>query len=263
MRIVNPAPLPAFRQSLAKRLIESCPAELKHYLENGGDPPSKGMSLGTVVHQLVLGGCKFEEVSADNYRTKAAQEHRDAILARGYAPLLSKELEPLRSLASNIKRTIEEFFDCKMSDLECEVEHRWNHDLGDGRLLHCLGTPDAVLRGDEDIVIDLKVGEEPNPDVWDSKVGSMCYDVQAAAYHEALGSHFGHQHYIVAAQMGGAGLVSVLPLDSAYMQIGQDRWDTACKTFAGCVETDKWPAYKARPITPPGWMLAKFLKGQL
>jgi hypothetical protein len=257
MRIVNPAPLPAFRQSLAKTLIQSCPAELKHELDNGREPASKEMDLGQVVHQLVLGGCKFEEVDADSYRTAAAREHRDDIRARGFTPLLSKELEPLRALAMHIKFEIEEKLGLAVSDMRCERTIEWLKPIGKGLLLRCEGTPDAEFKAD---VLDLKVGEEPNPDIWDVKLYNMCYDVQAAAYREATGAA---RHHIVAAQMGGAGLVSVLPVSESYLAIGQDRWDESCETFARCIDTDTWPAYAPRTITPPDWIMGRFLKGKV
>jgi hypothetical protein len=73
----------------AKLLLPpNCPAKFKERMDN--PPPAKRhFEFGHLVHLLVLGiGVPTVEIDADNYRTKAAQEARDAARAEGKIPVL-------------------------------------------------------------------------------------------------------------------------------------------------------------------------------
>jgi hypothetical protein len=92
--------LPELSSSQAKALLES-PARF-NYWRGKRRPEKKSFDIGHAVHAKVLGkGMGVVELHYDNYRTKAAQEERDAAYAEGKTPLLKKELRPIEEMAES------------------------------------------------------------------------------------------------------------------------------------------------------------------
>ncbi|MCC7277471.1 MAG: PD-(D/E)XK nuclease-like domain-containing protein, partial [Chromatiaceae bacterium] len=54
--------------------------------------------------------------------------------------------------------------------------------------------------------------------------------------------------------------VGVYRLPDAALELGRRRWAEACRTYAACVESGRWPGYSETitELTLPGWALSEF-----
>lgn len=95
---------PALSYSGAKLLLPpSTPAHYR-YEQDHGRAPKREFDLGHAAHKLVLGvGAQLVDIDARDYRTKAAQEARDAAYDAGKVPLLPKERAAAERMAAAVK----------------------------------------------------------------------------------------------------------------------------------------------------------------
>jgi len=241
--------IPRFRQSLAKVLVQECPAILKAQMDSEQRAPSRAMEKGTLVDQLVFGGSNFHVIDAADYRTKAAQQARDAAREQGMVPVLADEFEPARRLAGAIKSRL------MMEGIDLEKCHKqetlqWTSAEG----VECEGTPDLIMGA---TTVDLKCGHTANPDKLEQHLYDMGWHIQAAAYQEAVSLHYHPdapgqgRHYLVCAETkSGADCITIAPLSPAYIELGMRAWRRAQHIWVKCWETNEWPEYTTRPLQP-------------
>jgi hypothetical protein len=90
----DPTEVPSLSYSVAKILLTESPMHAYYYHPRLGGhvrEQTKAMGKGQVIHKLLLGiGADIVVVRADNFRTKAAQELRDAAIAAGKTRRLSR-----------------------------------------------------------------------------------------------------------------------------------------------------------------------------
>ena len=100
----DPVPGGSLSHSGARRLLPpSCPALYRWWADHGA-ARTKAFDLGHVAHRLVLGaGADVEVVEADDWRTKAAREHRDRAHADGAVPLLIADYLVAQEMAAAIR----------------------------------------------------------------------------------------------------------------------------------------------------------------
>lgn len=109
--VQDPCPEPSLSASVAWELITRSPlhAWAKHPRLNLEPIRKQGAALdfGSVAHRLLLGdGIRIVVVEADNYRTKVAQQLRDAAYAAGDVPILSVEYERATEMAAAARRQL-------------------------------------------------------------------------------------------------------------------------------------------------------------
>lgn len=259
---------PRFHQSMGRTLITECPAALKWQLDNGFKA-TRNMEKGTMVHQLVLGGgVRFHTIQATlasgkkkgqratNFQCTAAAEEAEDARSRGLVPVFERELEELHQLAANV-RTALAAYGIDLEACEREKTHQWTSPEG----IECEGTPDLrLIERHQILTLDLKVGYTANPDDWDRKLDADCSDLQAAAYEEQAEEEHGSlpkQHIIVAAETEAWCPVSIMPVSESYMEIGRKKWARAKHIWRNCCEDDKWPSYRARPLSPPNYVIQR------
>lgn len=258
-----------FRQSLAKTLLGKSPAHVAWELTEERRKATSKMNRGTLIDQLVFGQTNYHTVTApyasgprkgqpaEDWTSKAAKDERAAAEERGQLPVLQHELDNAREVAGGIRAAL------MAEDIDlstCVVQHTIQWDGPGG--VKCEGTPDLyfVHRDEEGApicvdTIDLKTGDNANPEWLDGHVHAMGWDIQAAAYQEAVHSLFPEanqrgQHWLLVAECEGPRCITFEPLSSAYMDIGYSRWTKACLTWKQCIETGVWPEYPKRPISP-------------
>lgn len=245
-----------FHQSYAKTLLFGCPAELQWELEEERRKPTRTMEKGTVVDQFLLGGLTYHTVQARDWRTKAAKQERDAARERGQVPMLEHEIGDLEETAGLVRsRLLEHGLDLTTTVNQQVVT--WI--APDGTF--CEGTPDIMFATPMGVVTcDLKVGERCAPDFLDDQVYKMCWDIQGAAYGEAARAWFdvpdaAHEHWIIRASPKLPHCITICPLSEQYMTMGQRRLIQARAIWRECLETNDWPEYESRPLSPRHWHL--------
>jgi hypothetical protein len=243
-------------QSIAKMLVFQCPAVARYLLDNPDEKkPSREMDLGSLVDQMVFGGSGWHTIDAENYRTKKAQQERDAAYERGQVPVLSKDVEAAQRLAGRIRsRLLEEGID--LNNCWKQRSMRWS---SSPLLVECEGTPDlAILHPSEWVTVDLKVGERTDPVHLGNHVVNQGWHIQAAAYQEAGFQTYPDidrrgRHLILAAETSGAQLVQLHPLSEMMMDMGRHAWERAQRIWMDCQRKNEWPEYESRELMPSNY----------
>src|SRR5262245_46871486 len=111
--IGDPCETPSLSTSIAHTLLTRSPlhAWTEHpRLGNKRPAPTVEMDDGTIIHGLLLeSGPQLDVIKADNYRTKAAQELRDAARDAGRVPVLEHKLHEMIGIAAKLLKNLSAF----------------------------------------------------------------------------------------------------------------------------------------------------------
>ncbi len=249
---------PRLHQSTANTLLRFDPLQAwyEHPDLGGEDREStSAMERGSLIHGLLLGGGAFVEIDAADFRTKAAKAARDEARAKGLLPVIKSKLDGHRDTAEACRKALQaagislEFY---------KKEHNILWTSAEG--IECESTLDAF---DNCSIVDVKVGNA-HPDKFARHVYDMGYDVQAAAYIEALDEtepeRAGRRQYIWAVvEPDAPHRCLVRPIGAAYLEMGQARWKRAKSIWQKCLSENRWPDYTegTLAIDPPHYILRR------
>ncbi len=232
-----------FRQSIAKRLLQTCPAIVRREIDHP-QAPSEEMVFGSLVDSMVFGGAdKWTIVDAPDWRTKKARE------AKSPTTVLAKTWRTAEAIADRVKALMPFHPD------RCQREVEWTSGLG----VECRGTPDYWYGCD---VYDLKLVDSAHPSFLQRQALNLGWHIQAAAYREALHATAlmplsSHQHIIIVAERNGSGTVGLYPLSPELIDYGQAEWERAQMIWQECQRTGEWPGYQPHVIEAPKWLAYK------
>lgn len=244
-----------FHQSYAKTLLNGCPAQLLHELDGNRRKATRAMDRGSLVDQMLFGERNFHTVDAKDWRTKVAQQERDAAIERGQIPMLAKEADELETAAGLVRS---ELLMRGVDLAECITQRTYQWTGEDG--VECEGTPDIVCPNGT--TIDLKCGPQASPDSITKQAWDMCWDVQGAAYQEAVKGN--GEHWIIRAGISAEPLlVTVCKLSPYFMEIGRQRLAHTRSIWANCLESNEWPEWPDTVIDPPNFAVSKWIEGGL
>lgn len=197
--------------------------------------------VGSAAHRLVLGvGPEIEVVDADSWRTKAAQEGRDAARAAGRIPLLTADHERVRAMADALAS----------HTLAMRL-------LSDGRpevSAYAVDPETGVMRRGRldwlgsSVLTDYKTAASSDPRDLAGRYGAIRkwgYDRQAAWYLD-LARDLGHPALAFAfiVQMKEPPyLVTVAYVDEDDLWQAREDNARALQIFADCTATGQWPGY--------------------
>jgi len=258
---------PALSASGAKRLLPpGCPALFKHDRDNGGRPNKREFDVGHAAHAAVLGvGLELVVVDADDWRTKAAKEQRDAAYAEGKCPVLAKEKAAVDAMAVEVRRHP---IASKLLDPahgRPEVSVFW-HD--DGRGIDRRARFDWLPDDDGSLVMvlpDYKTTASAEPRAFARSIFSFGYDIQAVFYMDAVkaaGLAGDVDFRFIAQETTAPYLITVHELDDNALMVGRKRVDEACAVFRECTATGVWPGYSdgIELVPPPGYLADEYLE---
>lgn len=193
--------------------------------------------FGHAAHAEVLGiGAPLEVVDADDWRTKAAREAKDAAHEAGKVPLLVKDFTRVMAMADRLR--------------------------GHTRAMELLakGTPEVsafaydevtgVLRRGRfdwlsDDLTDYKTAASAEPEAFAKAAANYGYHQQDAWYQD-LAADLGHPndglHFIVQ-EKEPPFEVAVYRLDHDARRLGRSLNDRALARFRSCMTADHWPGY--------------------
>lgn len=248
----DPCPTPSMSAGNAKRLLQATPmhaADEHPRLTVPGlpakDPENDGtFDFGRAAHAVLTGkGGAIVEVDANDWRTKAAKEAREAAWAGGDTPLLSEQAARVRlavgrahdQLVASVGRN-------PFADLDSnELAMIWR----DGPIW-CRAKPDA-MDYEHRILWDAKFTDGlADPQAWaDTQIRATAIDLRAAHYlHGAkalLGPGWRYLFAVVEARRPHA--LSVVELTGEALDIGEDQRAIASRTWAHCLATGRWDAW--------------------
>lgn len=248
----------AFSSSVAKTMITRSPA---HARAGFRKPPTKAMERGDIIHRLVLGkGKEFQVLRFGDYKTKSAQQARDAARERGLVPVLHDDFENYCIAAEKIRIQLADrgiHLDGKSEQAITWTEHT---DYGD---VPCKALLDHVWP-DTGIILDLKVTADASPSSVERTAENLGYAIQAAAYTRALTALdpdlAGRVAFaFVFCEPDDPWAINISEPDGVFQELGERRWLRAVREWARCTKEDSWPSYgtTVNPISTPPWALAR------
>ena len=243
---------PAFSQSQAKVLLQS-PAKY-HYRLTHPEPPRDVFDFGHAVHAKVLGvGLDFDTIDADSWRTKAAQDARDASRAAGRVPLLAKDMHAADVMAEAVlahpgARAILE------TEGDVEASLFWTDATG----VECRGRVDKLAATAAGLVnVDLKTTADASLRGFAKSAANFGYHLQAAAYEDGLRHLTGEDcpTVLIAVEKDAPHLVALYEFPADEIARGLDKWRDALDSLVKYREADYWPGYpdSIQPLYLPTW----------
>lgn len=257
----DPAPQASLSNSVAKILLGESPrkAAFSHPRLNPKyrpDTDSK-FDLGTCSHAVLLenDASKIAIVEADDWRTKAAKEQRDAARAIGKTPLLSRHYDDVRrmvdaALAFLANSEISEYW----FDSEPELTGVWQE--GD-IWLRCRF--DKITK-DRRVIQDYKSTTDVSPDGFGRQITRMGYHIQDAFYRRgarALGAR-APEFVFVAQSVEPPHECTLHGCDPALRELADAEVERAIGIWRQCMKAKEWPSYSGRIhwAMPPTYMMA-------
>lgn len=250
--------------SIAKTLLNRSPlhAWAEHRLLGGKQrESSKEMDQGKLIEAILFGlpMDQFVSIDADSFRTKEARTMRDAAIVEGRVPVLAKDLDKAFEAVDPMKKALTDK-GINVDEGENQVRFEWQSlnpqapGLGEG--VACSGVLDKLILDEPHrrcIIRDLKTTDNAHPRMIARKMVDMGYDIQAAAYEEAVNTAHPwtagvteFQFIYIEREFPFA--VTVVELAGSLREMGQRRWRRAVDTWGRCMATNRWPDYSTIPV---------------
>lgn len=236
-----------------KRLLPpSCPAKFKWLLDNP-EPPKKEFDLGHAAHREVLTeGEAIEVLDFPDWRTKAAQEARDAARAEGKVPILTKQARQVEEMAQAIREHPVAGALFRPGTGKAEQSLFWR-DTDTKQF--CRARIDWLPDPDENgrvIVADYKTTADGEPSYALPKtVGRYSYELQAAHYLDGVKTlrlAKNPTFIFVFQEKEAPYVVTVVELDMTALAIGRILRERAIATYRECLAADHWPPYSEETV---------------
>lgn len=263
-KIVDDLPDTAYhadRESLSSSgarmlLPPSTPAKFRYRMDS---PPEHRdvFDFGHVAHSLVLGvGSPIVVVDADSWRTKAAQQEKQAAYDAGHVPILKADHDRAQALADVVRE--HPIASNLFAGGQPEKSIYWDDPATGTRLR---ARPDWLTDiGGRPVIVDFKTAQSAAPTEFERKAGTFGYHFQAAFYIDgvkACGLADDPAFVLVAVEKEPPFEVGVYEFDPEAIEFGRKQVRQAIDLYARCVEADEWPGYTddgIRTISLPGWM---------
>jgi len=231
--------------STQARLLLDSPARY-HYAQTHPQTHKAAFDVGHAVHSRVLGvGSPVEVLHFDSYRTKAAQDARDAAYAAGLVPMLAKDMGPIDGMAEAVlahkdARAILEALPGREVSIFADID----------------GVPTRArfdIYGDHDGA-DVKTALDASPDGFNRAVDAHGLHVQEAWYraaHRAVTGTELQSFGFLVVEKTAPYLVGVYDLDIMWRDIGREQAEKARERWLRCTETGEWPGYASGTLSCP------------
>ena len=240
---------PTLTKSIAHVMLSRSPmhAYLAHPRLGGkANEPTSAMERGTVIHDLLLKGGTLESVEVidqDSYRTKAAQDHRDAARRAGRVPILAHELDSHRIAADAIRGQLSLRDIC--FDGQTEGVAFWDEYDDAGKIVKCRGMFD---HWQSPIIDDLKTTACAHPDACLKSIFSFGYDIHAAAYISGAKKLFPEvadaiKFRLIFVELDPPYLLTIVEPDDSILAIGHSKWRRAINAWSESIRTGVWGGY--------------------
>lgn len=261
----DPCDTPSLSASIAKIIWQNSPlhAWLAHPKLNPDYEPEnkRQFDLGAAAHAVFLerSESKLVIIEADNYYTKAAKESRDKAYVAGLIPVLEREHDDVRAMATTAMRYID----------ETELVGIFNNGKPEQTLI--ADYEGAKLRSrldwltnDRLIILDHKTGKfSSKPENWiNRQLFKMNYDIQAYQYslmNELTGGPSNAKFIFLVQENTEPYACSLIGAGPSVLESGKKKFRYALHKWKWCMEFNKWPAYDTRIAWAdvPAWEMAK------
>ena len=256
--------LDALSSGVAHTILSASPMHAKFAQINERTATSE-MDIGTFAHAMLLEGGTdaLVIVDADDWRTKAAKEQRDAARAEGKLPILAHKLEAVEAMVKAARLYVAgSELSGIFSEGQPEVTMVWTETTDDGEVL-CKARAD-YLRNDRRICLSYKTtAGSANPDMW-IRAQLPNYDLATAFYARgvlAVCPDVEETRVVhLVQEQSSPYACSLIALSPALEDLAERKLDRALGIWAQCQATGQYPAYPTRICyaEPKSWQLQEF-----
>lgn len=233
---------------LCHRILSESPLHARldsPWNESRSQDNSNVADIGSAAHKCLLEGTEdgITVIEADDWRTKAAKELRDAAYAAGNIPMLIGKMDGVRAMVTAAREYVHASEVAGILDAEAEVTMLFNIEE-----IECKARCDKLRIQGGGIALSYKTtAGSANPDSW-IRTQLPQYDVASVFYERAVFAACGVAartiHLIQEQKYPYA--CSLVGLAPAYRALAEMRLEQAIALWERCVGTGKWPAYPSR-----------------
>jgi hypothetical protein len=248
--------VPSLSASIAHVLLTKSPAHAwhRHPRLNPAWAPetNEAAEIGTIAHALLLerDSSRIVEVLADDWRTKAAKEAREAARSAGMLPVLSHKLAAARTM---VEVAYAAWATSELPDMATgEVEQTlvWGEPIQPGVSAMCRCRPDW-LSDDRRIVVDYKTtATSAEPNTWSrGPLLSSGYDLQAAFVTRAVQALYAPRDITVVflvQEVEAPFACSFVSLAPSFTAWADEKFTRSLALWSECLSANTWPAYPQR-----------------
>lgn len=260
--------VPRLSPSTAKTLLSESPAHAYAFSSQLGKlkkKSTKALDKGALIDALILpGGPVIRVIDFKDFKKDAAQAEREKAEAAGELPVLREKYEEALAVADILVKKMGEK-DVYLTG-ESHYKSEWaNPDTG----VLCRGEMDHVILWPKLAeVYDIKTAASANPEAFARSAVSFAYDVQEAAYTEAIEVRVpklaGKVLFtFVVCETEPPYAVTPIRLDGQFRAMGRAKWGAACRRWKECLDSGKWPDYtngkERATVSPKPWQLTEAL----
>ena len=200
---------------------------------------------------------RIVRVQADDWRTKAAKDQRDAAQANGQYAVLERQYVDIVDMCTTAERYLAT---TELADVlatgDAESTVIWQE-----KDIWYRCRPD-LMSVDRRIVIDYKSTTSAAPDAIAKQIGRMGYDLQAEFYTRGVQAVTGREDVafvFLFQEITAPYACSLVSLSNAYRQVGQAKVTRAVASWNFCVTTNNWPGYTPQIlyVEPKPWDLTE------
>ena len=219
---------------------------------------SAEFDYGRAAHSVLLEGSEesLHVIEADDWRTKAAKEAREAARGLGKTPILFRQLRKVQTMV-NAARTYVATSELSgiFEDGAAEQYIEWHE--GPTR---CTGRIDW-LRGDKRLVMDYKTTQSANPASFVGMAVGYGYAMQEAFYRRGVKAGYGKEPAFVflLQEKEPPFACSLVAFDPAMQEIGDRQAAHALALWGTYMARNEWPGYSRQiaHLEPPMWYAAR------
>lgn len=250
--------IPALSNSTAKLgLSKSWRHAREAMLGDLAPEESTVFDIGTAAHAMLLerSADGLAVIDAEDWRTKAAKEARDAARSAGKTPILARHFAKVHVMVSEAHAFLAGTeYAGVLNNGQTEVTLVWE-DIG-GVL--CKARLDC-LSADGRVILDYKTTDNASPEAFGRSIANYGYDFQSRWYRRGLHAltAANAQFVLLAQETMNLHLCSMHALSNAYEDIVEAKVQRALREYAACLQADVWPAY-AKNVhyqEPSAWAL--------
>jgi hypothetical protein len=224
--------------------------------------PTK-FDIGRVAHKMVIEGNEdgIVVVDANDWRTKAAKEEREAAIDAGKIPVLEDQYIEVKQMVLAARQFIAATDELRALMHEGVAEQVWMWEESPGIVCRC--RPDWWSPKNRTVVDYKTTAASAHPARWSqSTMQQIGADIQGAMYRRALrakGVHLGAQIFLVQ-ETTAPYACSAIALTETAFSIAEDKLQTALDLWTKCLGANQWPGYPQRIAwaDPPAWAAAQW-----
>lgn len=267
----DPCPQPSLTQSIAKVILDHSPLHAWHAHPRLNPrfthDEERKFDIGNIAHSLLIGrGKSIAVIDAEDWRTKAAKEAREAAAVEGKLGVLRHQYDRASAMVEAARKQLDA---AGMSDafregngevvIAWRLGHEWARSMIDW------------LSPDRRVVYDYKTtAASAAPHVLGARMADNSWPLQSAFHENGLdhldpGNAGRRRHVFVVQEVDEPFALSIAELSESALTIGRKQAAAAAGVWARCMASGRWPGYPAAPVVPeyPSWAESRWLDREM